>query len=122
MAVVESSMYFLTRDELYDHEKPYQLKYAAGNGIPTTNLRLKKQEPIKITSIRGRQRQLTFERNGFTVLKLDKDIPYSEFSTAAGIRLYLETVAEMLKTELGADKVQVYQYLVRFRLTDFSEN
>ena len=113
MAVVESSMHFLTRDELYEHEKPYQLKYAAPDGVPRTNLRLEKKQPIRISNIRDQEQQLSFEKNGFTVLKMDKDIPYDDFFNPTGIRRYLEAVAERLKVALGADRVQVFQYLVR---------
>ena len=112
MAVVESSLHFLTRDNVYEHEKPYQLRYKAAKEIPTTNIRLEKQEPIKISSIRGQERQFSFERNGFTVLKMDQEVPYDDFSTSAGVTRYLNMVAEQLRKRLGAEKVQVYQYVV----------
>ncbi|KAL8805665.1 MAG: hypothetical protein Q9182_001809 [Xanthomendoza sp. 2 TL-2023] len=113
MAAVETSMHFLRRDELYKSEKPYQLKYAAAEGIPITNFRLEKQEPIKINSLRGCEQYFSFDKNGFTVMKLDDDLPYDDFSNAAGVRRYLEVVAASLQKLLGADKVQVFQYVVR---------
>ncbi len=113
MAVVETSMHFLTRDKLYEHEKPYSLKYAPAEGIPSSNIRLKKQETIKVNSIRGHEPQFSFEKNGFAVLKMDKEIPYDDFSKPEGVRRYLDMVAEQLRARLGADKVQVYQYVVR---------
>ena len=112
MAVVESSLHFLTRDNVYEHEKPYQLRYKAAKEIPATNIRLEKQESIKISSIRGQERQLSFEKNGFTVLKMDQEVPYDDFSTPAGVTRYLNMVAEQLKKRLGAEQVQVYQYVV----------
>lgn len=116
MAMVESSMHFLMRDELYEHEKPYQLKYAAAEGIPTSNFRLEKQEPIQINSIRGREQDFSFDKNGFAVLKIDEDMPYDDFSDPEGIRRYLNIVASSLQKLLGADKVQVFQYVVRHYL------
>ena len=116
MAVVETSMHFLTRDPLYEHEKPYQLKYAAAEGIPRTNLRLKKQEPIKVSGIRNQEQHFSFEKNGFTVLKMEEDVPYDDFFNPSGIRKYLDAVAERLKVALGADRVQVFQYLVCLNL------
>ena len=112
MAVVESSIHFLTRDKVYEHEKPYQLKYVAADGIPTTNIRLEKQEPVKISSIRGQEQQFSLDKNGFTVLKMDKEVSYDDFNNPAGVKRYLNMVAEQLKMRLGADKVQVYQYVV----------
>ena len=112
MAVVESSIHFLTRDKVYEHEKPYQLKYVAAEGVPTTNIRLEKQEPVQISSIRGQEQQFSLEKNGFTVLKMDEEFAYDDFSNDAGVKRYLNMVAEQLKTRLGADKVQVYQSVV----------
>ena len=116
MAVVETSINFLKRDELYEHEKPYQLKYAPADGIPISNFRLEKQDNIKITSIRDREAQFSFERNGFAVLKVKEDLPYDDFSNPDGIRRYLDIVSAYLKNLLGADKVQAFQYVVRFGL------
>lgn len=115
MAVVETSLHFLTRDKLYEHEKPYQLKYTAAKGIRTTNIRLEKKESIKISSMRGQERWLSFEKNGFTMLKMDNEIPYDTFSSSTSVQKYLDMVAEQLKIRLGADKVQVYQYTVRLQ-------
>ena len=116
MAVVETSMHFLTRDDLYEREKPYQLRYDVEEGIPKTNLRHKKQELLKIQNIRGREEQFSFEKNGFTVLKLDEEVAYDDFSQPEGIRRYLDIVAEQLRLKLDADTVQVYQFQVRLRL------
>ena len=113
MAVLETSINFLKRDELYEHEKPYQLKYAAAEGIPISNIRLEKQDNIKITSIRDREAQFSFERNGFAVLRMNEEIPYDDFSNPDGIRRYLDIVSVQLKDLLGADKVQAFQYVVR---------
>ncbi|KAL8677842.1 MAG: hypothetical protein Q9186_005754 [Xanthomendoza sp. 1 TL-2023] len=113
MAMVETSMQFLTRDKLYEKEKPYHLKYAPAEGIPISNFQLEKHEPIKINSLRGREQDFSFDKNGFTVLKIEEDIPYEDFSNPAGIRRYLDIVAAGLQKLLGADKVQVFQYVVR---------
>ena len=115
MAVVETSMHFLARDKLYENEKPYSLKYVAAEGIPTSNIRVEKHEAIKVNSIRGQEQQFSLERNGFAVLKMDEEVPYDDFANPAGIQRYLNMVAEQLRTRLGADKVQVYQYAVRTR-------
>ena len=116
MAVVETSIHFLARDDLYEREKPYQIKFDVAEGIPTTNYTHVKQEHFKINNIRGREEQFSFEKNGFTVLKLDEDVSYDDFDSPAGIHRYLDIVAEQLRLKLDADTVQVYQFLVRLRL------
>ena len=112
MAVVQTSMNFLSRDPLYDHEKPYRLRYAPEDGMPITNLRHEKHNPIKISNIRGQEQNFSFERNGFAVLKMDEEMPYNDFNNPKSIQRYLEMVCESLKVLLGADKVQAYQYSV----------
>lgn len=97
MAVVETSMHFLARDDIHNTEKPYQLKYAADPRIPKSNLRLEKQNLIKIGNIRGQERNFSFEINGFAVLKMDKEIAYDDVSNPEGIRRYLDGVTESVK-------------------------
>lgn len=104
-------MQFLAKDALYESEKPYKFKYAAEIGIPTSNLQYE-EEPVTVTSIRGREREFTVEKNGFAVLKICEDMSYDDFSTEAGIQRYRDLVAEQVKTHLGADKVQVYEHRV----------
>lgn len=107
-------MLFFARDDLYEHEKPYQLKYVPENGTPATNYHVERRDDIKINSIRGREDQFSVEKNGFAVLKLDHAPPYDDFNNPDGIRTYLETVVQSVKTHLGADKVQVFNYAVCF--------
>ena len=109
-------MNFLARDALYEQEKPYQLRYAAEEGIPTSNLRYEKQHPIKISNMRCQEQGFSFESNGFAVLKLDDEMSCDDFSNPECIRRYLEVVSESLRALLGANKVQVYQYTVCLRL------
>ena len=113
-AAVQTSMNFLASDpSLYETEKPYQIKYKAPPGIPLSNLRIEKQSPLTISSIRGREADFSFEKNGFTVLKLNGTTPsYEEFDTPEGVRRYLLAVTGALKELLGAQKVKAYQYVV----------
>ena len=112
MAVVETSLQFLARDKLYEHEKPYRFQYKQPEGVPRTNFLMEKHDGINIRSIRGREEEFSLEKNGFTVLSLDQEIPYEDFDTEAGIRRYMDLVADRLRLFLNADKVQVYQQVV----------
>ncbi|KAG6991104.1 hypothetical protein G7Y79_00057g090860 [Physcia stellaris] len=112
MAVVETSMQFLARDKLYEHEKPYRLQYKAPEGVPKTNFRIEKHDRINISSIRGREKEFSLEKNGFTMLNLDQEVPYEDFDNEVGIQRYMNLVADRLRVLLNADKVQVYQYVV----------
>ena len=118
-AAVQTSINFLTNDpSLYETEKPYQIKYNAAPEVPVSNLRLEKQSPITISSIRGREADFSFEKNGFTVLNLNGTTPlYEDFDTPEGVRSYILAVTGALKILLGAQKVQAFQYVVSERDT-----
>lgn len=105
-------MQFLARDKLYEHEKPYRLQYKAPEGVPKTNFRIEKHDRINISSIRGREKEFSLEKNGFTMLNLDQEVPYEDFDNEVGIQRYMNLVADRLRVLLNADKVQVYQYVV----------
>ncbi|KAG7006527.1 hypothetical protein G7Y79_00014g037020 [Physcia stellaris] len=115
MAVVESSMHFLVRDELYNEEKPFQLKFTPEDGVPRSNYRLEKRDCIKIISMRGHEKWLSLEKNGFTVVKMNQETPYTDFETPEGIQAYFRTVVQSVQALLGADKVQVFSYGIRRR-------
>ena len=121
-ADVQTSINFLSNDlSLYETEKPYQLKYRAALNVPVSNLRLEKQSPLTISSIRGREADFSFERNGFTVLHLNGTTPsYETFDTPEGVRSYILTITAALKVLLGAQKVQAFQYVVSERDTILS--
>ncbi|KAL8791342.1 MAG: hypothetical protein Q9195_005961 [Heterodermia aff. obscurata] len=121
VAAVQTSINFLTNDpSLYETEKPYQIKYNAAPDIPVSNLRFEKQSPITISSIRGREADFSYEKNGFTVLNLSDTVPsYESFDTPEGVRSYILAATAALKARLGANKVQAYQYVIRKRDKDY---
>ena len=113
-AAVQTSINFLTNDpSLYKTEKPYQIKYNAAPDIPVSNLRFEKQSSLTIFSIRGREADFSFGKNGFTVLNLNGTVPpYEDFDTPEGVRSYILAATTALKALLGAQKVQAFQYVV----------
>lgn len=113
-AAVQTSINFLTNDpSLYKTEKPYQIKYNAAPDIPVSNLRFEKQSSLTISSIRGREADFSFEKNGFTVLNLNGTVPpYEDFDRPEGVRSYILAATTALKALLGAQKVQAFQYVV----------
>lgn len=105
-------MQFLARDKRYEYEKLYKFQYKPPEGMPKTNFRMEKHEGINVSSIRGREEEFSLERNGFTVLSLDHEIPYEDFYSEVGIRRYMNLVADRVRVHLNADKVQVYQHVI----------
>ena len=107
-------MHFLSRDKLYDVEKPYQLNFTPEEGAPMSNCHPEKRDDIKITSMRDHENQFSLEKNGFTVVKMNQETPYTDFENPEGIQAYLRTVVQSVQALLGADKVQAFSYNVCF--------
>jgi hypothetical protein len=103
----------LDRLELYKHEKPYEMRFDFPGDFPRKNLHISKHEGILVEDVRGREKDLTLEKNGFAVLELDIPMTVEDFSDGNAIRArYLPQVAETLRQSLGASRVQVHDFVV----------
>ena len=110
--VVQSNAYFLKRDELYEVEKPYSLRFAPLEGIPGANIKLENHS-IDIHDVRG-SRSLSFLKDGFAVLDFDSKMKYEDFDDEKTVReIFLLEVADMLKSFLGAQHVQIFEHTIR---------
>jgi len=66
---VHSSIWFLARKELYATVKPYTLAFTPDSAIPRENI-VREKKNLIISDIRGRLSNVSFDRNGFTVLDM----------------------------------------------------
>lgn len=108
-----SALWFLQRDSLYKTEKVYELKYDPPNGLPKTNMRLE-QHPVAIADIRKRQSEFSFSQNGFTIMTFNCSLSRDDFDDDEKVlSIYLPEAAHRAKLLLGADRVQVLDYVVR---------
>jgi hypothetical protein len=109
---VTTSMYFLARDEVYNDEKPYRLRFVPPPGFPETNINTEKHE-ISIGDIRTQERKFSLEREGFALLPLKSSMNYDDFFDVAKIeQVYLKEVAELLISSMKASRVQIFEHLV----------
>lgn len=109
-----TSICCLDKIELYEREKPYEMRFNPPGDFPRKNLQISKHENILVEDIRGHEKDLSFEKNGFTVMELDTPLGAEDFDDREIIiSQYLPKVAESLKHCLGATRVQVHDYLVR---------
>jgi hypothetical protein len=108
-----TSICCLDRLELYQWEKPYEMRFIPPNGFPRKNLHISKYEGIPVKDVRGVEKTLSIEKNGFVVMELEAPMTLEDFSDREAIRSrYLPKVAESLKECLGASRVQVHDYVV----------
>jgi len=109
-----TSVCCLDRLELYKKEKPYEMRFYPPGDFPRKNLQISKYHNIQVEDVRGREQELSLEKNGFVVMGLDTGMSAEDFSDRQSIRSrYLPKVAEGLRKCLGASRVQVHDYLVR---------
>ncbi|CAN9210814.1 unnamed protein product [Alternaria alternata] len=116
---VPASVYHLERNDLWKKEKPFFLDYTPVPPAIKSNAVIKPQDVV-IEDIRGNENNFTYDRNGFCMLPVDDGMSAEDFDDEKKIReLYLPYVAEVVKQNLGASRVQIYDYLIRKRNSTF---
>ena len=108
-----TSICYLDKIELYQREKPYEMRFNPPGDSPRKNLQISKYENIPVEDVRGHEKDLSFSKTGFIVMELDVPMDMEDFDDReAIISQYLPRIAEGLKDRLGATRVQVHDYLV----------
>ncbi|KAF2189237.1 hypothetical protein K469DRAFT_683670 [Zopfia rhizophila CBS 207.26] len=117
---VKSSIYFLSRDRLYETVKPYSLRFAPER-IPQTNLKPEKHS-VYIRDLReaSKEEKIDFNSCGFGVLHMDSSLTYKDFFCRDIVEsIYYFEVEEMLKAVFNAKSVYVLDHALRIRHGQF---
>ena len=110
--VVSSSINFLANEDLYDHEKPYLLKFEPPSEFPRSNYKISTKVQ-DIQDIRGVEHDFSIPKNGFSIMPLQTKMSYEDFDDETRLReVYFKEVAEALQLLLGAFRVQIFEHLV----------
>ena len=114
---VEARLNFLKKDPLYDIENSYELTYEPADGIAPTNM-LTEKIAVRVENIRGKEQDLSLEKNGFTVLELKDLDPDSEhyYDDAFVKSDYFPKLSRAVQAFLKAERVQIFNYAVGIRL------
>jgi hypothetical protein len=108
----KTQIYFLKRNKLYNEEKPYSLRFTPPEGFPRSNITLEKHD-VTIRDVRPDIDDLTFEKNGFTIMNLESQMSYDDYDEEEKlIEVYLREVADSLCAFLGAVHVQIFEHTV----------
>lgn len=108
--VEDATIYFLRPDDIHRIEKPFAFRYDPGDGVQQSNFALDPYTGISIKDIRHKIDDFTFDKHGFTVLKLPDSIPYESFETNDGLQCYFSQLEIVLKHTLGASHVEVFRH------------
>jgi hypothetical protein len=113
---VKSDMVFLKRDLLWDHEKPYRMRYIPIGGVPKTNF-LTETHPLDIYNLRPAIPTLSLDTNGFEIHKLASDLNYNDFFDWNKVHaVYMKEVQELAKRVCKAKHAHPLDYEVNFAL------
>ncbi|KAI9733661.1 MAG: hypothetical protein M1834_003263 [Cirrosporium novae-zelandiae] len=116
---LQAAMHFLTRDPLFDSEKPYSMRYPPQGDLPQSNIKREKHL-LEIHNMRQRLDDLKFEQCGFGMMNMDSDMSYDDFNDGSKITsVYLQEIGEAMKRTLNAKHVYVIDYAVRRRHSEF---
>lgn len=112
---VKSEMKFLKRDSLWDHEKPYRMRYVPVGDIPKTNF-LMETFPVDIYNLRPAISTLSLDANGFEIHSLVSDLSYDDFFDYDKVHaVYMKEVQEMVKKVCKAKHAHPLDYELRRR-------
>jgi len=107
---IESELCFLSRDPLYETEKPYSLRFDPLDDIPRHNLKI---DYRRVPIADARALNGTVERNGFTLTTIPTKMKYGDFETPKAIETtYALEVQNYLKTMFGARHARIIDYNV----------
>ncbi|KAF3915723.1 hypothetical protein AA313_de0203575 [Arthrobotrys entomopaga] len=111
---VRAEIGYLRNIPLYDQEKPFSAAVDFQKHIPgarNSNI-LSERHEMDIEDVRGREMQLTFENDGCRIVRHSTLVPnLLDFHTIES--LYLKECEELVKREMNADFVYIFNWLIR---------
>jgi hypothetical protein len=118
--MIETSMHFLQRSDLYSTVKPYSLRFEPPDGFERSNIKLERREDLKVEDARPEIKDYSLDKQGFKIVNMKSKMAYEDFQDDANIvRVYLSEVADTLRDLLGAAHVQIFEHTVRRRHPEF---
>ena len=109
---IHSCTHFLKRDDLYEVEKPYSLRFTPPEGFSRANIKLERHG-IDIQDVR-KKKDLVFDKDGMTVVEIESNMSYDDYDREEIIKsVYLKDVSNFIKRLLGAQHVQIFEHTVR---------
>lgn len=102
-----------------EDEKPYHLMYGDFEGLPRTNIS-REWRNTTFVDVRTRLPELSFNKSGFTVRRLQSRMTYQDFDDDQKVwDVYFKELESHLREFLGAHEVKFFRYGIRKRHSDF---
>ncbi|ETN40800.1 uncharacterized protein HMPREF1541_05080 [Cyphellophora europaea CBS 101466] len=124
-----ATLYYLSRLELYKHEKPYHINVppsALPPGMQSTE-KSEGYDGITVNNLRGREHEFSLDNSGFQVFRdeektfsLASALKYDEYADFQTVKSrYRAAVSQFLVERLGAEAVFPFTHEVRRRASVF---
>ncbi|KAI9154909.1 Scytalone dehydratase-like protein Arp1 [Paramyrothecium foliicola] len=116
---VYAELTFLRRSPLWDHEKPYRMRYMPVEDVPKTNFLLDTFS-VSLCDVRPYIPRLSLDHNGFEVHRLESRLEYNDFFDYDKVRsIYIKEVQDLVKQVCGAKHAHPLDYELRRRHESF---
>jgi len=110
-----AEVYFHSRDEIYEVEKPFLLRYEAGPRDIKTNIN-KEKHCIEIHDLRGLEDEITLSGCGITPIAMQSQLDYDDFASVDKVQhVYVSEVVKALQELFNASHVHVFDSVLRRR-------
>jgi hypothetical protein len=100
-------------DPLYLEEKPYGFKQPNEEG-PNDNIKIDFVKDVLISDIRKDMKVFNIEQNGFSVFRIENDLPYEDYHDPDKVQPYFRELELLLRNHLHASRVDVFRHAVWF--------
>ena len=109
---IHADLHFLSKDRIYNSEKPYTMRFPPHIAIPQSNIH-RETHNVTIRSLRPYLGRLSLDQCGFDVMSLKSQMSYKDFGDDSKISsLYLEELRQAFQSTLGASHIYVTDYTV----------
>jgi hypothetical protein len=113
--VIDTELFYLTKDAKHETDKPYELRYDPGGIVPITNI-TNKSKRVLIHNSRPLQTSQSFQERGFTSARIDCSLTADEFDDETKVEeVYYPAVEKLIwQTFPDAVEIKILEHLVRF--------
>lgn len=110
---LDSYTHFLKKDPLYDGEKPYSLRFTPPKDFAGANIKLERHK-LRVRDVRDEKDELSLAKDGCVIWDFRSQMTYKDFDDDSKVReVYLTEVADALRNQLGAERVQIFEHTVK---------
>ncbi|KAI0534763.1 hypothetical protein GGR58DRAFT_42788 [Xylaria digitata] len=121
---LSTTLVYLKKDELYNHEKPFVLLVDVSHipGAKHTNVIEERHPDVPIQDVRGEASKLKLDVHGFELWDFEDSMKEEEFEDESWVdNVYIPKLEKALIAKLGAKEAHVIHFGLRLRPVGYPE-